>query len=179
MKPKQRALRKLWQRFESTDGSSTIEFVLWFPFFMMLFFTSFELSYYGLRSVSLERALDLNVREMRLGISRPDNLDEFKQNVCDEVMLFRNCMDEISIDLRIIDDAGWALPGGVIPCVDRAEDIKPLTTYAPGGSGDLVLVRVCVVKDPFFGTTPWVMGLPRDPSGGIAIAAVSTYVNEP
>ncbi len=173
------AYKRLQRWLRASEGSSTIEFVLWFPLFMTIFLTSFELSFYGMRSVMLERALDLNIRGLRLGNGRPTTLEEFKQNICDETLLFYNCMDEISVDLRRIDQAGWTFPTGAIPCVDRAEEIKPLTEYSTGGGGDLMLVRVCVVKDPFFSTTPFVMGLPRDPSGGVAIAAVSSYVNEP
>lgn len=172
-------LQTYWRRLRASDGSSTVEFVIWFPLFMTLFLTSFELSFYGMRSMMLERALDMTVRDLRLGISRPANIEDFKEKVCEKTLLFRNCKDEISLDLRLVDQLSWNLPQGPIPCVDRANDLKPATSYAPGGGGDLLLVRACLIRDPFFGTTPYVMGLPRDESGGVSIVAVSTYVNEP
>lgn len=172
-------LQAYWRRLRASDGSSTVEFVIWFPLFMTLFLTSFELSFYGMRSMMLERALDLNVRDLRLGISRPANLADLKKAICQDTILFRNCEEEISVDLRLVDQGSWSLPTGPIPCVDRAQNIKPLTSYSPGGGGDLMLVRACLVRDPFFATTPYVMGLPRDPSGGVSIVAVSTFVNEP
>ncbi|WP_289041498.1 TadE/TadG family type IV pilus assembly protein [uncultured Aliiroseovarius sp.] len=174
-------LQKGWRRFRARDGNATIEFVMWFPLFLTLFLTSFELSIYGMRSMMLERAVDLNVRGMRLGNKRPNTVDEFKLNVCNETILLGDCLREISVDVRRIDTTSWALPTDAIGCVDRTQDYKDPENveYGPGGSGDLLLIRVCVNKSPFFGTTPWVMGLPRDPSGGVSIVALSTYVNEP
>lgn len=172
-------LQTYWRRLRANDGSSTVEFVIWFPLFMTLFLTSFELSFYGMRSMMLERALDMTVRDLRLGIGRPENLEQFKEKVCEKTILFQNCQNEISLDLQQVDQLSWNLPQGNIPCVDRAQGLKPATTYAPGGGGDLNLVRACLVRDPFFPTTPLVMGLPRDASGAVKIVAVSTYVNEP
>ncbi|MCK8462523.1 pilus assembly protein [Aliiroseovarius sp. S1339] len=174
-------LRKYFRSMRATDGSSTIEFVIWFPLFMTLFLTSFELTFYGMRSVLLERAVDLNVRGMRLGTKRPDNIQELKENICEETMLFSDCERELTVDVRRINTLSWNLPTGPIPCVDRADDFKPPENivYGPGGGGDLLLIRACMVSNPFFSTTPFVMGLPRDVSGGVSLVAVSTYVNEP
>ncbi|WP_371171036.1 TadE/TadG family type IV pilus assembly protein [Aliiroseovarius sp. 2305UL8-7] len=175
----------LWQRclrlWRSNDGSSTIEFVIWFPLFMTLFFTSFELTFYGMRSVLLERAVEMNVRGMRLGTKRPDNITELKENICNDTLLFKDCMKELTVDVRLVDTVSWNLPTGPLPCVDRGDDYKEPddVVYGPGGGGDLLIIRACMVTDPFFATTPLVMGLPRDESGGVAVVAVSTYVNEP
>ena len=173
----QRCLR-LWR---ANDGSSTIEFVIWFPLFMTLFFTSFELTFYGMRSVLLERAVEMNVRGMRLGTKRPDNIAELKKNICNDTLLFKDCLKELTVDVRLVDTISWNLPTGPLPCVDRGDDYKEPddVVYGPGGSGDLLVIRACMVTNPFFVSTPFVMGLPRDESGGVSLVAVSTYVNEP
>ena len=174
-------LQKYLRFLRTTDGSSTIEFVIWFPLFITLFLTSFELTYYGMRSVLLERAVDLNVRGMRLGTKRPDNLAELKKNICNETLLFSDCERELTVDVRLINSLSWNLPTGPLPCVDRGDDYKQPddVVYGPGGGGDLLLIRACMVSNPFFASTPFVMGLPRDETGGVALVAVSTYVNEP
>ncbi|WP_424940158.1 TadE/TadG family type IV pilus assembly protein [Aliiroseovarius sp. S253] len=172
-----RASRLMWWRDQS--GSSTVEFVIWFPLFMTLFLTSFELSYYGLRSVFLERAVDMTVREMRLGISRPQNTGEFKTQVCEKTLLEGACEEDLMVELILVDQSTWSLPTGSISCIDRNDPMQPLPAFGGGGSGDLMLLRVCWLKRPFFATTPLVMGLPRDVNGEIALSAVSTYVNEP
>ncbi len=176
-----RVCKQFWHRLRARDGNTTIEFVLWFPFFLTLFLTSFELSIYGMRSMMLERAVDVNVRGMRLGTNRPEDMTVLKKNICEDTILFHDCEREMTIDVRKIDGVGWTLPTGPIECVDRANDYKQPDNveYGPGGGGDLLLIRVCVKKDPFFFTTPYVMGLPRDKSGAVAIVAMSTYVNEP
>ncbi len=172
-----RASGLMWWRDET--GSSTVEFVLWFPLFMTLFLTSFELSYYGMRSVFLERAVDMTVREMRLGISRPQNTTQFKAQVCEKTLLAGSCADDLMVELILVDQATWSMPTGSISCIDRSDPMQPLPAFGGGGGGDLMLLRVCWLKLPFFATTPLVMGLPRDANGEIALSAVSTYVNEP
>ncbi|MCK0170535.1 pilus assembly protein [Aliiroseovarius sp. S1123] len=172
-----RASEKVWWRDQT--GSATIEFVLWFPLFMTLFLTSFELSYYGMRSVLLERAVDMTVREMRLGISRPQNTQEFKTRVCEKTLLAGSCAEDLMVELILVNQATWNLPQGNIACIDRNDPMQPLPAFGTGGGGDLMLLRVCWLKRPFFATTPYVMGLPRDANGEIALSAVSTYVNEP
>lgn len=148
---------------------------------MLLFLTSFELTFYGFRSVFLERAVDMQVRELRLG-QRPAGLVALKKEICEKILVsFGNCEKELTVDIRPIDTATWNVPRGPLPCVDRADGYKEPddVTFGPGGAGDLLLIRACFLTDPLFATTPYVMGLPRDKSGGIALVAVSTYVNEP
>jgi hypothetical protein len=174
-----RARASGWAWWRDQSGSSTIEFVLWFPLFMTLFLTSFELSYYGMRSVLLERAVDLTVREMRLGISRPQNTQQFKTQVCEKTILAGSCADDLMVELILVDQATWNLPQTDISCIDRNDPMQPLPAFGGGGGGDLMLLRVCWLKRPFFASTPLVMGLPRDENGEIALSAVSTYVNEP
>ncbi|MCK0143456.1 TadE family protein [Aliiroseovarius sp. F20344] len=174
-------MSKMRRFIMSADGSTTIEFVIWFPLYMTLFLTSFELTYYGFRSVFLERAVDMQVRELRLG-QRPADLDELKEEICEKTLIvFGDCERELTVDIRDISTSTWNVPEGPLPCVDRADDFKEPedVEFGPGGAGDFLLLRACFVTDPLFSTTPWILGLPRDASGGIALVAVTTYVNEP
>lgn len=154
---------------------------MWFPFYLLLFLTSFELTYYGFRSVFLERAVDMQVRGLRLG-QRPPTLVALKKEICDKILIsFGDCEKELTVDIRPISTTTWDVPKGPLPCVDRADSYKQPedVVFGPGGAGDLLLLRACFVTDPLFATTPFVMGLPRDKSGGVALVAVTTYVNEP
>jgi Flp pilus assembly protein TadG len=179
---------KLWARVSAKNvkqlrrrdqGSSTVEFILWFPIFILLFLTSFELSFFGMRMVLLERAVDLSVRDLRLGIIRPANHTQFKEEICNNAMLFSDCVNAIALDLQVIDTADWQLPWGRVDCVDRENDITPHTSLARGQAYEMMLVRPCIVVDPFFASTPFVLGMPRDASGGVSLVTTSTYVNEP
>ncbi|SMR72787.1 TadE-like protein [Aliiroseovarius halocynthiae] len=165
----------------STRGSSTIEFVIWFPLYLTLFLMSFELTYFGFRTVLLDRAIDLQVRGLRLGTVRPSEVDDLKKTICEKGLIFDDCEKSLTIEMRRIDQVAWSMPTVSRVCVDRNDDFKPPedVEYGPGGAGDLLLLRACLVADPFFQTTPWILGLPLDPSGGVAISATTTFVNEP
>lgn len=178
-------IKRLARAALGEDGTATIEFVIIFPAIMTIFLSSFEVSIYLTRAVLLDRALDMNVRLLRLGSLQPvmtDNLpDEFKLRVCNDALIFADCPDAVMIELTEIPTDSWALPNPNLTCVDRAKpsDMQPPVTFNPGGVNDLMLVRACTVLDPFFGTTPLVMNLPLDHTGGYVVASASTYVNEP
>ncbi len=175
--------RKLTKRLARAafgdDGNASIEFVILFPAIMTIFLSSFEVSIYLTRSVLLDRALDLNVRLLRLGTLEPATSDELKSRVCNDALIFKDCPNAIMIELTEISTDTWALPNPNMVCVNRDEEIQPVVDFQLGGLNDLMLVRACTVLDPFFGTTPFVMELPVDASGGYVVAAASTFVNEP
>ena len=172
-------IKRLKRAATGDDGSASIEFVILFPAIMTIFLSSFEVSIYLTRAVLLDRALDLNVRLLRLGSLEPATSEELKTRVCNDALIFKNCPNAIMIELTEISTASWNLPAAQMTCVNRDEEIQPVVAFDFGGLNDLMLVRACTVLDPFFGTTPLVMGLPLDASGGYTVAAASTFVNEP
>jgi hypothetical protein len=166
-----------WLRRE--DGSATIEFVIMFPLIMMLFFSSLEVGIFLTRSVLLDRALDVNIRALRLGALNPATQEELKRRICNDTIIFSRCMEELTIDLRPISSTSWDMPNGRVTCVDRNAEIEPAVDFEQGGDNEIMLVRACAVMDPFFGSTPLVMDMPLDASGGYTIVAASVFVNEP
>jgi len=171
-----KSLKKAWHR---EDGFATVEFVLFFPLLMTIFFSAFEVSIWLTREVLLERALDINVRLLRLGTLDPMTQDELQRRVCNDAMIFNDCPTALRIQLTRVSTQTWDLPTGTMTCVNREEEIQPVVEFTPGSGNDLMVVRACAVLDPIFGTTPFVMQLPLDPSGGYVVAATSTFVNEP
>lgn len=178
---KNNVFRRLRQAVTREDGSATIEFVILFPAIMTIFLSAFEVSIFLTRSVMLDRAIDLNVRTLRLGKLDPQTHSELKRRVCDDALIFDDCMDSMKIELTKVPMDTWALPAGNVTCVDRTEEIEPVLddSVDVGLANEVMIVRACAVLDPFFGTTPLVMDLPLDISGGYHIIAASTYVNEP
>jgi len=174
-----RLIKSLKRAFTREDGSATIEFVILFPAILTLFFSAFEVSIYLTRSVLLDRALDLNVRLLRLGTLAPATQDELKRRVCNDALIFKDCPNAISIELTEVSTQTWALPQGNVACIDRDADVQPAVDFNFGRRNEIMLVRACAVLDPFFGTTPLVMDLPLDATGGYAVVAASTFVNEP
>ncbi|MCB1347146.1 MAG: pilus assembly protein [Maritimibacter sp.] len=187
-----KTIRRLKGAAIGDDGNATIEFVILFPLIMFIFLSSFEVSIYLTRAVLLDRALDINVRLLRLGTLTIEGRDpdlgppssdelktEFQRRVCDDTLIFKDCPSAIMIELTEVSTTTWDLPAGRTICVDRDADIQPVVDFTSGGQNDLMLIRACTVLDPFFGTTPYVMELPLDRTGGYVVAAASTFVNEP
>lgn len=171
--------KRLKRAFSREDGSATIEFVILFPAILTVFFSAFEVSIYLTRSVLLDRALDLNVRLLRLGTLEPATQAELQRRVCNDALIFKDCPNAIAIELTEVPTTTWALPQGTVSCVERGADVQPAVGFNLGMRNEVMLVRACAVLDPFFGTTPLVMDLPLDASGGYAVVAASTFVNEP
>jgi hypothetical protein len=64
-------------------------------------------------------------------------------------------------------------------CVDREEDIVPVTQLQIGQQNDVMLVRVCVVQDAMFPTTGVGLGLPKDDQGGYGLITTTAFSVEP
>ncbi len=160
-------------------GAAAAEFVIVFPLIMFLFFSTVEVGIYMMRWVMLDRAVDMNVRALRLGTMSPMTADELKRRVCADTRVLQDCLGSISVELFPVSTETWTLPAQNVACVDRAENIDPVLEFTPGTENELMVVRVCLVADPVFPVTPLVLRMPLDASGGYALASVSTFVNEP
>jgi Flp pilus assembly protein TadG len=161
------------------DGSATIPFLLFLPFFMMLVISSLEMGILMLRHVMLERALDLSVRDLRLGTFTGD-YNEFKRNICNRAGIIPDCMNVLVVELRPVSTVTWEpLASGAI-CIDRANPLAPLDNPFETGAGDeLMLVRACAKFDPVVPTTGMGFQLPKDNTGAYALVSTTAFVNEP
>ncbi|MDP2737634.1 MAG: pilus assembly protein, partial [Pseudorhodobacter sp.] len=131
------------------------------------------------RSTMLERAVDLTMRELRLGhFVNPDHA-MLKADICARTVIIANCNDVLKLSLEPIDTATWVLPDSVPTCVDRAAEIQPVTEVSPGGAEEIMLVRACVIADALFPTTGIGLDLAVDALGGYGIYTESAFVNEP
>ena len=182
----------LFKRFRNfrkrQEGSASVEFVLLFPVFMFVFLTGFESGFYMVRHVMLERAVDIAVRDVRLGNTQnipgqAPNLATLKQRICDEASIFPNCADAVQVELRPVAIA----PNGVdvmtqdILCIDSSadDDVPQTTYYDTGEDNSLMVVRVCALSEPLFPTTRLGAGMAVDAEGNHALISVNAFVNEP
>lgn len=172
---------RLGQMFRREDGTATVEFVIVFPAFILIFLSAFESGLMMVRNVMLERSVDLAVRELRLGGVNSPDFAQLKGLICANSVIFDNCDQVIQIELEAIDQATWDLNRGDARCIDQSTTINPLdeTIYAVGASNDLMLVRVCALFRPLFPSTPLAMRMPDDGNGNYALVATSAFVNEP
>jgi hypothetical protein len=162
------------------DGVASVEFVLMLPLFLTIFMASFESGLLMTRNIMLERALDLTVRELRLGSFVNPSHDTIKDAVCGRTVLFEDCGKIMRLELTKVNTATWNLPATDTPCADRDEPIQLLDPLDTGAENEMMLIRACAVFDPIFPMAGLGLRLKKDSlGGGYAIIARSAFVNEP
>lgn len=181
-------LRSIFRRarlFRAREkGNASIEFVLIFPAFMILFVSAFEAGLMMTRHVMLERATDITVRGLRLGTWTPPTHEQMKKSICNVAGIIPHCMENLRLELRKVSKVTWQPLDRGASCVDRSVPFNPLDTsfealVKPGGENELMIVRVCAIVDPIFPATGLGLQLPRDHKGGYALVSTSAFVNEP
>jgi Flp pilus assembly protein TadG len=162
------------------DGSITVDFVLVLPVYLAILLSSFEAGYSMVRLVMMERALDITVRDLRVGAMGDAPTHAIvRTKFCQEMVLMPNCMTEVKLEMRVVNRTTWTGFSTPATCVDRTTVIEPVLQFTQGGSNEIVTIRSCAVFDPFFPTTRWGLGLQRDASGGYQMASMTVFVNEP
>lgn len=174
------AYRRLRRFRRGDEGSATIEFVLLFPFFIMVFSSAFEAAYVTIRQAMLDRALDMTVRELRLGIMPNPTHALVKARVCNLAGIFPDCMNTLHIDLEVVSTTSWNMTLGAVSCVDTTNNITPTLNFTNGQSNELMLITACAVFKPMVPTTGLGLKLPRVNGGDdYAVVSISAFVNEP
>lgn len=164
----------------SEEGNASVEFVLLFPLIFAMFVSSVDFSVMMLRQVFLDRAVDIALRDVRLGIIRPTGLDDFKRRICDNSALTPNCFENITVELRPISVADLNSFDPAARCVDRANNISPVLTFTPGaGAQELMMIRACTVSNPFIVLSGFIFGAPRGPNDDFMSVSIGVFVNEP
>lgn len=174
--------RRTWlKRFKDNEaGSASIEFVIAVPLILSLLFSAVDFGVVMLRQVFLDKAVDIAVRDVRLGRVQTANFEEFRDSICANTFLIADCANSIAIEMRPIDTGTWAGLDQPAQCVNREQEISPMLSFQPGSNAqELMMIRVCAVADPFIQMTGMVMGMPTDPSGAYFHASRAAFVNEP
>lgn len=166
------------------DGAATIEFVIVVPVFLILFMSSFELGMLLTRQVMLDRALDLAVREVRLGLVDFGDLDGAAQHdalrdmVCENALM-ENCQAELMLEMLPRDPRDWQAMQSDADCADRSAPGAGPRGFAAGLQNELVVLRACALFDPYFPTTGLGAQLDRQSGDAYALVSSSAYVVEP
>jgi hypothetical protein len=169
-------LLQLMRRFRKDEGgSSTVEFIIVAATFLTGFFWVFESGLILTKKVMLERALDMTVRELRLHSSPLFTHDYIKTRICQEALLLDDCENNLLLELEVLDlSAGFS---SSFSCVDKENDITPVTTWQPGQRNEIVYMRACVVVFPIL---TGAMSLFKDgATKGVPLVADTAFVNEP
>lgn len=175
-----RCVNKCLRRFrKQEDGNATIEFVILFPLFIGIVASTFEAGILNTRHAMLERAVDLAVRELRLGLDATPTHDELRATICNYAGVIQDCNEALHIELERVSTTTWNFRTGDIQCVDRDEEISPVVNFNGGTLNDLMLITVCAAVSPMVPTTGLGLHLPRINSSDYALIAMSAFVNEP
>lgn len=172
-------LRALRRGVSDQSGSASVEFVIVFPVMMILMLGGIETGVTLSKKVMLERALDITVREIRLGALTGATPTQLRQRICDHTIVLSDCNANLLIEMVPVTAAAWAPPTNATQCVDRVNEITPATSQQSGGTLVPTVVRACLIIDPVFPTTALGLGLPLDASGGYALFSTSLYLAEP
>ena len=162
------------------SGAATMEFVILLPMLALLVAMIAEVGTLMTRSVVLERALDIAIRDVRLG--RPDVADQdgLRRRICAEAFLISDCERALLLELVSLGAGpGSSVPGTGYRCRNRAEEIDPVVSFDASSPGDIIVVRACLVADPVFPGAGLLATLPAAMGGGYAILAQTAFINEP
>ena len=164
----------------SENATATMEFVITFPIIMMLFIAVFETSMIMTRQVMLERTLDQAVRILRLANGLTVTPAQIRTAICDNTDILRDCDTLLTIDLREVPRATYAVPSDQDMCIERADASATLNnTFNSGEDNELMMVRACMIVDRILPFSGFGLNLTRDDSGGLHMMAASVFVNEP
>ena len=171
--------RRLARGFRREDGTATIEFVFVVPIVLTIFMASMESGLYMIRHVMMERALDLVMREFRLGRLGTVTHDQLRNLICDTSPYITDCRSVLKVSLEPVDTTTWKMPATPPTCVDRGGTIQNEPTFKSGDENEIMIVRICAVEDPIFPTTGLGLELHADSRGGYQLIAATIFVNEP
>ncbi|GAA6161164.1 MULTISPECIES: TadE family protein [Ruegeria] len=162
----------------SEDGNVVVEFVLIFPVFMFFILSAMEYAVVTVQQSMLERAVDITVREIRLGTGTNPDHDTIKDSICENTLLVRNCSRNLRLEMiQQSAFAGVNLPE-TVDCTDNTEEVRPVRTFQNGLSNELMILRACARVDPLFPTSAMGRALVDD-TGQIALTATTAFVQEP
>lgn len=170
----------LIRRLRSEDGAVTVEFVIVFPFLLSLMLMAIDSGITQLRQTFLHRAVDLAVREVRLG--RINESDAMSALICARTSMLPNCRENITVEMQVINTQTFAGLNEPTRCVNREENLTPAVDFNPGSRGDvqdLMLVRVCVAADPFIRLTGALTQMALNQEGNYVLTSNAVFVNEP
>ena len=174
-----RFFKRLRKTLRRDDGTASVEFVIAVPVILTIFMASFEAGFFMIRSVMLEQAVDMTMREVRLGHFPTVDAATLKDAICDRIIMFSTCQSAMMIEMERVTTDTWNLPNDLTSCVNRSENTEPAVEMQIGQQNEMILVRACIMQDALFPSTGIALELPLDNQGGYALFSKSAYVVEP
>lgn len=176
MKLSLRTLARLLRR--DARGAVAVEFALIVPLLLALIFSTLEAGWVMLQSIMLDRALDLTVRELRIGSFANPTQEEMRRRVCERALVLVDCQRNLALELiPIVNSAGYPADGA--RCINRGSEVAPVLRFSGGARAQTMFVRACFVVSPLTPGLGLSMALPKDETGALRLVSTSAFLNEP
>lgn len=161
------------------DGEATVDFALMFPVVIGVFMCAAEMGGIQMRQAMMERAMDIVVRDLRLG--KPEYRDPavLKAAVCAEALLLTDCDTNMKLEMGPVATRGFTYQEGGGDCIDRNQPMNPVINFTAGANNEIMLIRFCYLHDPIFPAVGLGKVLPPVVNGGYKMMASTFFVNEP
>lgn len=172
-------IQRLKKLRRSEDGNATIEFVIVFPIMFGLLSSGLELGFVSLHQGMLERAVDITVRDIRLGTGAQLQHDSLKKTICERAKFIKNCEENMRLEMiQLNPRVAFNIPSEA-DCTDKSEEVKPVRTFENGQSNELMVLRACVKISPVFPTSYLGRKISDNPDSKYALVSMSAFVQEP
>ena len=163
----------------SEDGSGTVEFALTFPVMLLFMLSGVELGMITLQHSMLERAMDLTVRDIRLGTGGDFQHDDIKDQICELSGFIDDCGENLHLEMIQVDPRDWADIPVNPTCTDQSEEVAPVINFINGQENELMILRACAKISPVFPSTGLGKNVTKDGAGQFALVSISAFVQEP
>lgn len=161
------------------EGGASIEFVIIFPILLTILLSTIEIGVLMIRQIMLDKATDMAVRTLRLGMWEDPTHDALKTYICDRTVILPDCEENLLVELSPVSKTTWSPLPTSATCVDKSADIQPVTEFRAGLENEMMMVRVCALQQPLYPTTGLGLQLPRHDPDHYALISMSAFVNEP
>lgn len=176
-----RRVATLIKRFLSAEnGNATVEFAITFPAMLLFMLSGIELGIMTLNHSSLERAMDLTVRDIRLSTGSAPQHDAIKDLICDRAGFISNCRTNLRLEMIQVDPRNWTGVAREATCTDASKEVQPKITFRNDAKeNELMILRACAKISPVFPTTGLGKNISKDGAGQYALVSTSAFVQEP
>jgi Flp pilus assembly protein TadG len=165
-----------WQR--DASGVTAIEFAMVALPFLMLLFGIIGVGLYFFTTFSMENAVEQAARLIRTGQAQQTGMNstQFKAEICARAPLFIDCENKLRVSVKTYNEWTSITPATQPKCLDSG-NLVTTTEFNLGGSGEIVLVWVCLEWD-FAAKIPF-LNLADMSNGSRLIQVATTFRTEP
>ena len=170
-----KSLKQILSFKNDVEGVVAVEFAfIGLPFFLLLF-AILEISLVFMAEINLAHATADTARKLRTGQAGIATLEQFKQDICNNVVFIPNCVTELKVEVKTY--TSFAEITTTVPFNDEGDlnDVNFLFDSVPPGT--IATVRTFIEWD-LFASVPDV-GLGNLPNNNRLIQGFSAFRSEP